>query len=203
MPTIASDGDAVAASSLDALARLAREAGRSLASFEVIGAGVPGWVRAGAGTVSHAVNLGVGPEPVALATRLTAATGVPAFVENDVNAAAFGAATLLAADDLAYLSVGTGLAAGLILGGALRRGAHGVVGEIGHLPVVAGGPALRVRPAGLPRDRRRRARPSPGAGPAPGPPPRWSPRQAGASRKPSPRSTISVTTWPLRCSCWS
>ena len=93
------------------------------------------------GTVRHAVNIGVGPEPVAIAERLRRATGVPTSVENDVNAAAFGASMVMGSADLAYLSIGTGLAAGLISDGRLRRGAHGVAGEIGHLPVDPRGPA--------------------------------------------------------------
>ena len=43
-------------------------------------------------------------------------------------------------DDLAYLSVGTGLAAGFVLSGKLRRGAHGAAAEVGHLPVEPDGP---------------------------------------------------------------
>ena len=42
---------------------------------------------------------------------------------------------MTAATDLAYLSLGTGLAAGLLLDGRLRRGHHGAAGEIGHIPV--------------------------------------------------------------------
>src|ERR687897_433868 len=58
-----------------------------------------------------------------------------------VNAAAVGAAAALSCTgDLAYLSVGTGVAAGFLLGGRIRRGAHGAAGEIGHLPVAPGGP---------------------------------------------------------------
>ena len=37
--------------------------------------------------------------------------------------------------DLVYLSIGTGLAAGLVLDGTLRRGATGAAGEIGHVPI--------------------------------------------------------------------
>ena len=56
-------------------------------------------------------------------------------MENDVNAATLGAVALSGADDLVYLSIGTGLAAGLVLEGRLRRGEHGAAGEIGHVPV--------------------------------------------------------------------
>lgn len=43
-------------------------------------------------------------------------------------------------DSMAYLKLGTGLAAGLVLGGRLWRGACGVAGEIGHIPVDPAGP---------------------------------------------------------------
>jgi predicted NBD/HSP70 family sugar kinase len=41
---------------------------------------------------------------------------------------------------MAYLNLGTGLAAGLVLGGRLWRGSRGVAGEIGHIPVDPAGP---------------------------------------------------------------
>jgi predicted NBD/HSP70 family sugar kinase len=42
--------------------------------------------------------------------------------------------------DLAYLSIGTGVAAGLVLDGRLRRGAAGAAGEIGHVVIDPAGP---------------------------------------------------------------
>lgn len=41
---------------------------------------------------------------------------------------------------LAYLSIGTGISAGLVLDGRLYRGAHGMAGEIGHIPLDPAGP---------------------------------------------------------------
>lgn len=41
---------------------------------------------------------------------------------------------------MAYLNLGTGLAAGLVLGGRLWRGSRGTAGEIGHIPVDPTGP---------------------------------------------------------------
>ena len=74
---------------------------------------------------------------LAAARRPARPTGsaCPVVVENDVNAATLGAVALSGADDLVYLSIGTGLAAGLVLDGRLRRGEHGAAGEIGHVPV--------------------------------------------------------------------
>ncbi len=100
-----------------------------------VGIGVPGLVDVEQGAVKHAVNLDVDGDWFPLRTLLADRLGVPVVVENDVNAAALGAVALSGKEDLVYLSIGTGLAAGLVLGGRLRRGNHGAAGEIGHLPV--------------------------------------------------------------------
>jgi glucokinase len=100
-----------------------------------IGIGIPGIVDRGRGTVAHAVNLGLGGDWFPLADRLADRTGATVIVENDLNAATWGAHVLSGADDLAYLALGTGLAAGFVLSGTLRRGVHGAAGEIGHVPV--------------------------------------------------------------------
>jgi glucokinase len=90
--------------------------------------------------VSHAVNLGLGGDWFPLADRLAERTGADVVVENDLNAATWGAHVLSGADDLAYVSLGTGLAAGFVLSGRLRRGVRGAAGEIGHVPVDPQGP---------------------------------------------------------------
>lgn len=108
-----------------------------------VGIGVPGLVDATAGTVQHAVNLGVDGDPVPLRDRLAERLAGPVSLENDVNVATWGARALTGAGDLAYLSIGTGLAAGLMLDGRLRRGAFGAAGEIGHVPVDPAGLACQ------------------------------------------------------------
>lgn len=75
---------------------------------------------------------------VNLAARFEARFGVPCHVEDDANAAAYGAwATHLdsAAMHALYVNVGTGIGAGLILQGSLWRGRHGWAGELGHCRV--------------------------------------------------------------------
>jgi len=112
-----------------------------VSAFESVGVGVPGAVDSASGRVSHAVNLGV--EELELGEELARVLGVRVRVENDVNAAALGAFHLLALPpraSMAYLNLGTGLAAGLVLDGRLWRGARGTAGEIGHIPVDLDGP---------------------------------------------------------------
>ena len=100
-----------------------------------VGFGIPGLVDVERGMVKHAVNLGVDGDWVPLRAELEARLGVRVAVENDVNVATLGAVALSGIRDLVYLSIGTGLAAGLVLDGVLRRGATGAAGEIGHVPI--------------------------------------------------------------------
>jgi predicted NBD/HSP70 family sugar kinase len=134
-------GAAVATTAVEAVRRLVADAGLAPGDLLGVGIGLPGIVDPATGRVEHAVNLGiVGGVP--LAAEVSAALGgVPVRLENDLNVAALGAAHLLPdpAPDLAFLALGTGLAAGLVLDGRLRRGASGVAGEIGHLVHVPGG----------------------------------------------------------------
>jgi predicted NBD/HSP70 family sugar kinase len=131
--TTAAGPDGVLASAGAVLDQLAAARGGVLAP--VIGVGIPGIVDREHGAVRHAVNLGLGGDWFPLADQLRARTGAQVVVENDLNAATWGAHVLSGVDDLAYVSLGTGLAAGFVLGGLLRRGAHGAAGEIGHVPV--------------------------------------------------------------------
>ena len=104
-----------------------------------VGVGVPGLVDPADGTLRHAVNLGVNGERHPLGQLLASALGHPVVLENDVKAATLGMSAVSGERDLALLSIGTGLAAGVVLDGRLRRGARGAAGEIGHLPVVPDG----------------------------------------------------------------
>jgi glucokinase len=129
-------GDAVVASTVEAVVALAARVGAEPRDFGAIGVGVPGAVDPASGRVAHAVNLGL--DGLALGDELATRLGVRVRLENDVNAAALGAFHLLGhAPDhsMAYLNLGTGLAAGLVLGGRLWRGSRGTAGEIGHIPV--------------------------------------------------------------------
>src|SRR5690606_3193447 len=90
------------------------------------------------GRVSHAVNLDV--EDLDLATLVATRTALTVRVENDVKAAALGAYHALGQQvrSMAYPNLGTGLAAGPVSEGQLWRGARGIAGEIGHIPVADG-----------------------------------------------------------------
>ncbi len=95
---------------------------------------------AGIATIDLAAELDA--HDVELGGEVARRTGVPTRVENDVNAAALGAAAMLPPTDgagdkgtVVFLNLGTGLAAGVIRGGELDHGYSNNVGEIGHVPV--------------------------------------------------------------------
>jgi predicted NBD/HSP70 family sugar kinase len=83
-----------------------------------------------------------GWQDVPLRERLTAVTGLPAFFENDMAAAAMGERLYGIGAKHAeyyYLYFGFGLGGAMLHDGSVLRGAWGNAGEIGHVPVVPGG----------------------------------------------------------------
>lgn len=71
---------------------------------------------------------------------LSARLGLPAVLDKDTNAAALGLALHGPGTSFAYLHLGTGLGAGLVLGGALYRGERTGAGEFGHQVIQLDGP---------------------------------------------------------------
>jgi predicted NBD/HSP70 family sugar kinase len=72
---------------------------------------------------------------------LREAFGASLMIENDVDAAALAERAYghgRDVDNFAFVSIGTGIGMGLVLGGRLHRGAHGAAGEIGYLPLGSG-----------------------------------------------------------------
>jgi len=94
--------------------------------------GVPGVVEQGTGLLRLAENV-AGLEGRAFASELQSALDLPVRLENDVNLAALGEqwrGVARGVDDFVFLSIGTGVCAGVVLGGELHRGRHGAAGEI-------------------------------------------------------------------------
>lgn len=138
------DGPGTALATVEALARTMLEAA-ARRGLEVVGVGVgvPGPVDAAAGRVGdpvpHVPELAEQP----LAARLSRPLGVTVFLDNDVNALALGEWMFGAGRgtrSLVVLAPGTGFGAGIVLEGALVRGAAGFAGELGHTPVKFDGP---------------------------------------------------------------
>jgi glucokinase len=105
-----------------------------------VGVGAAGFVDLERRTVLFAPNLAWRDTP--LRDEIAARVDIPVVVENDANAAAWGEYRFGAGEQhphVVVLTIGTGIGAGLILGGELYRGGFGIAGEPGHVRVVPGG----------------------------------------------------------------
>lgn len=77
-----------------------------------------------------------------LHSQLERATDLPIVIDNDANVAAYGewrSGAARGSRDVFFVTMGTGIGAGLILGGQLQRGSRGFAGEFGHFKVDRGG----------------------------------------------------------------
>ena len=95
--------------------------------------GVPGVV-ATTGRIELATNV-PGLEETDVAGELAARLGLPVTLENDINLAALGeqwSGVARGVDDFVFISIGTGLGAGLVLRGELHRGHNGAAGELDY-----------------------------------------------------------------------
>jgi predicted NBD/HSP70 family sugar kinase len=96
--------------------------------------GVPGAVDAATGEIRLVANV-AGLEGRRYGAELADRLGLPVVLENDINLAALGEqwqGIAQGLDDFVFLSIGTGLGAGLVLGGELHRGHHGAAGELDY-----------------------------------------------------------------------
>ena len=119
----------------DAIARLRASlldtAALDASLVDVVVVGVPGVVAAD-GTLQVTENV-AGLEGRRFGEELQAALDFPVTLENDINLAALGEqwqGVARGVADFVFLSVGTGMGAGLVLGGELHRGRHGAAGEL-------------------------------------------------------------------------
>lgn len=104
-----------------------------------VGVGAAGFI--GGSTVIFSPNLVYDDPQVGAA--LEARTDVPVFVDNDANVAVWGERAFGVAqgkDDVAMVTIGTGIGSGFVVDGRLLRGASGAAAEIGHTVVDPSGP---------------------------------------------------------------
>jgi glucokinase len=123
----------------DAIEKLVTDL-RSRHAIEAVGVGAAGYIDRARAVVLFAPNLAW--RDLDLKADLERTLGLPVVVENDANAAAWGEFQYGAGhdvDDLLLVTVGTGVGGGVVLDGALFRGAFGVGAEIGHMRVVPDG----------------------------------------------------------------
>ena len=105
-----------------------------------VGISVPGLVDAQAGELLY-TSIGVRNLP--LAHILKDSLQAPVIIRNSEDAAALGEFTFGCCNNchsLLYISVGSGIGAGLVVGGEIYQPGRKSIGEIGHMTVQADGP---------------------------------------------------------------
>ncbi len=115
---------------------------RDGAALQGIGIGVPGIIDMKTGMLRESPNLpGWAESPVQ--AQIEGLLGTRVILENDANVAALGEKWLGAArevDDMAMLTLGTGVGGGIVLKGRIWHGMTGMAGEFGHMTVEPEGP---------------------------------------------------------------
>lgn len=102
-----------------------------------VGIGLPGVIDAARTRVLDSPNL-LFLQDLQITSKLSDACGCPVQLENDANVAALGEARCGAGqefEDFLFVTIGTGIGGGLLLGGELFIGPGGMGGEFGHLTV--------------------------------------------------------------------
>ena len=123
---------------LECVEAAVREVAAQAGEVAAIGIGVPSQIEWATGTVVSSVNIPL--ENVPLRAELGRRLGAPVYVDNDANCAALAEAHAIGARELVMLTLGTGVGGGVVTGGRIFRGAHGLGGELGHVVVEADGP---------------------------------------------------------------
>lgn len=123
------------------MAQLVRTLGESKkVKVSAVGIGSPGIIDGKEGVVVNWFNYGWSDKP--LARDLSEKLGVPVCLTNDANAAALGEAKFGAGknyEDSVFITLGTGVGSGIVLGGKVFEGSHGAGAEVGHMVVEVGG----------------------------------------------------------------
>ncbi|HEU5343610.1 MAG TPA: ROK family protein [Ktedonobacterales bacterium] len=103
-----------------------------------IGVGIAGQVDRESGVLLTGPNLGQGLDNLPIRDLLQKQFKLPVYLGNDVEVATYGEHHYGAGrdcDDFVCIFVGTGIGAGIIQNGVMRRGVTGTAGEIGHTVV--------------------------------------------------------------------
>jgi glucokinase len=126
---------------VELLVREVEEARSARPDVAAVGLGIPATIDHERGIAIAAVNLPLSEVPIK--EVVSERTGLPVFVDNDANVAAYAEYLYGAAQGKPYmvmLTVGTGIGGGLVLGGEVYRGSTGAAAELGHTVIQMDGP---------------------------------------------------------------
>lgn len=126
---------------VELLVREVEEARDARPNVEAVGLGIPATIDHDDGIAVSAVNLPLAD--LAIRDIVSERVGLPVFVDNDGNVAAYAEYLYGAAKGMPHivmLTVGTGIGGGLVLDGEIYRGSTGAGAELGHVVIQADGP---------------------------------------------------------------
>lgn len=141
-PTRVEQGfQAIVKSMADLSRNLIEEAGLKPKDINSVGIGSPGTIDQEKGEIVHAYNLGFNHSPIR--EEFIKHLGLPVYIGNDANVAAYGEFVYGAGNgkykDLVAVTLGTGLGAGIVLNGKLVCGSFNGGAELGHVVLVVDG----------------------------------------------------------------
>jgi len=126
---------------VELLVREVTEAREARPDVVAVGLGIPATIDHDEGIAVAAVNLPLSDVPIR--EIVSEQVGLPVFVDNDANVAAYAEYLFGAAQGMPHtvmLTVGTGIGGGLVLNGEIYRGSTGAGAELGHIVIQADGP---------------------------------------------------------------
>lgn len=129
------DNDAVTASIIGLVQRLQSQNGIGDSDLLGIGIGVAAHIRFNEGLIITSSNFKTPFKNYPMRERVQAHFDVPVILDNDANAQAYGEFIFGAGrgrSNVVFLTVSSGIGAGIIIDGKLLRGMTGTAGEIGH-----------------------------------------------------------------------
>lgn len=147
---IASSPETCLGQASDLLLDILKKHELTASSLSAIGLGVPGPIDSEAGMV-FAPPIMPGWDGYPIQANLEEKWNLPVSLNNDAELGAIGEWAYGAGrgeNFLAYIKVGTGIGAGILLNGQIYRGATGSAGEIGHLTIEENGPRCECGNAG-------------------------------------------------------
>lgn len=109
-----------------------------------IGISCPGPLDLIHGYILTTPNLGRAWYNYPICEKLSEATDLPVYLENDANLACLAEACIGRGKDYSYVSfltISTGVGAGLVINRQIYQGAHGFAHEIAHIPLWKDGPS--------------------------------------------------------------
>lgn len=140
IPTRATEAAEVIVADMAQLAHtVIKESGVNTDDIESIGIGSPGTCDSKNGILVYANNINFKNVPIR--DMMQKHIDLPVFIGNDANCAAWGEYCMLPekVNDIVFITLGTGVGGGAVIGGKLYEGFNGAAMEVGHTLLLRGG----------------------------------------------------------------